>query len=81
MNVKQLSDVRKLSEEKIQELTSEDVTFKEYQRFSKSQKKLPRSEDDFYRLETELLSHHKTGYIPDHPYSFLTLVLMVLLGK
>lgn len=76
MGFRQLRDVRKLSERQVQDLTKDDQTFEEYKRFRTSLRNLKSYGDDLENLETELLSHHKSGYIPPHAYSLLTLLLM-----
>lgn len=74
VGVENLWQLSSLSDRRIQSLTEHDQTFEDYRDLMRSISQLKSSR--LRDVEKEMLSHHKTGFVPPGSYSFLTFFLM-----
>jgi len=71
-NIRQLP---RLSNEQIMDLTQEDPTYSDYKKVKAGVERLRKKGVEFGQVETDLLDHHRAGYMPNAPYSWWSLLV------
>lgn len=75
--VENLQDLSKLSHEKLTTMTEQDHTFEDFRGFIRGISELENYRGNLQAVEKEMLSHYKSGLVPQRSYSVLTLIFMV----
>ena len=57
------------------DLTQEDPTYSDYKKVKAGVERLRKKGVEFGQLETDLLDHHRAGYMPNAPYSWWSLLV------
>ncbi|XP_052769261.1 apoptosis-resistant E3 ubiquitin protein ligase 1-like isoform X1 [Mya arenaria] len=74
LGINNLAGLHRLADKDILELTQDDHTFRDYKIFKKVVGNLRKLSPNTKQLELDMLMHHKTGYIPQAPYSLWSLL-------